>query len=103
MVFSFPPSPRIRWRPQLREALKKSGGKYILGEGFTYADIVMAVAMQPVKPVGPPYSKQAGAHALVDLLPGNMCKGAAAGDLGGEYGADCSCMQEAPTLPARSR
>lgn len=83
----------MRWRPQLREALKKSGGKYILGDGFTYADIVMAVAMQPVKPVGPPYSKQAGARALVDLLPGNTCKGAAAG--GSERGIWCRLLVHA--------
>lgn len=34
----------------LRNALKQAGGDYLLGE-FSYADIAMAVSLQPVKPV----------------------------------------------------
>lgn len=34
----------------LRDALSKAGGDYLLGD-FSYADIAMAVTLQPVKPV----------------------------------------------------
>ncbi|BDA49991.1 hypothetical protein COCOBI_15-1190 [Coccomyxa sp. Obi] len=39
----------------LRAAIKENNG-YVLGS-FTYADITMAVAVQVVAPVGPPFSK----------------------------------------------
>ncbi|EIE23059.1 hypothetical protein COCSUDRAFT_53495 [Coccomyxa subellipsoidea C-169] len=39
----------------LQEAIKANGG-YVLGS-FTYADIAMAVAVQTIEPVGPPFTK----------------------------------------------
>mmetsp|Transcript_36218 Transcript_36218/g.80591 ORF Transcript_36218/g.80591 Transcript_36218/m.80591 type:complete len:280 (-) Transcript_36218:391-1230(-) len=41
---------------ELRSALQRSKFSYILGDKFSYADIVMAAALQMVLPVGPPYS-----------------------------------------------
>jgi glutathione S-transferase len=35
----------------LREALARRGGKYLLGGGFSYADILMATVLQGVRPV----------------------------------------------------
>ena len=40
-----------------RTALKKGKGQYILGDAFSYADIVMVVALQAIKRVGAPYQE----------------------------------------------
>ncbi len=66
-------------RARLKEkALTSSSGRrgprgesgahcYLIGSGFTYADIVMATALQSVKGVGPPYSRSAGAR-MQDII-----------------------------------
>lgn len=41
---------------ELQAALKRSGGDYLVGGKLSYADIAMAVAVQVVKPLQPPFA-----------------------------------------------
>ena len=42
---------------ELSAAVKASGGRHVVGNALTYADIAMAVPLKLLTPVGPPYDR----------------------------------------------